>query len=219
MDGKIAALFVNGELEKSDRILDLVTSCELIIAVDGGLTHITKLGLFPHAIIGDLDSVDMDDLKYFEEIGVDIRKFPEEKDQTDLELALQYIIDLGFDRIYLFGASGGRFDHFLGNVYLLTNPDFVDKEIKIMTSQYEMFVCKMVQPIYGKPGDILSLIPITARVVGVETQGLKFPLKNENLIRWESRGISNIFQNDIAEVCFKDGVLLCVHYYKKDQRL
>lgn len=216
MDGKIAALFLNGELEKSDRILDLVSSCEFNIAVDGGLAHITKLGLNPHVIIGDLDSVDKDDLKYFEEIGVDIRKFPEEKDQTDLELAIQYVIDLGFDRIYLFGATGGRIDHFLGNMYLLTNPDFVDKEIKIVTNQFVMFVCKKAQPIFGSPGELISLLPISESVIGVETQGFKYPLKKEDLKRWESRGISNILLNDDAVVRFEDGILLCTHYFKNE---
>ncbi len=214
MDGKIAALFVNGELEKSDRILNLVSSCKLIIAVDGGLAHITKLGLIPHAIIGDMDSVDRDDLKYFEEIGVDVRKFPAEKDQTDLELAIQYLIDLGFDRIYLFGATGGRFDHFLGNMYLLTNPDYIGKNIKIITNQYEMFVCKKMESIFGTTGELVSLLPISKNVLGVETQGLKYPLKKEKLNRWESRGISNIMMNDVAVVQYQEGVLLCIHYFK-----
>jgi len=218
VENKIAAIFVNGEFERSKKTLDLLSEAELIVAVDGGLDHLTKLGVTPHIIIGDLDSVDREKLSYFEDIGVGITKFPEKKDQTDLELALQYVAESGFENIYLLGATGGRIDHFLGNLYLCSNPKFADKEIKLLSKNNELFVCKQNQQIYGQPGDLISLIPISEQVKGIKTQGLEYPLENEDLNRWEARGISNLMVEETAKIHFQSGVLLCVHYFKSETK-
>ncbi len=218
VENKIAAIFVNGEFERSKKTLDLLSEAELIVAVDGGLDHLTKLGVTPHIIIGDLDSVDREKLSYFEDIGVGITKFPEKKDQTDLELALQFVVESGFEKIYLLGATGGRIDHFLGNLYLCSNPKFADKEIKLLSKNNELFVCKQNQQIYGQPGDLISLIPISEQVKGIKTQGLEYPLENEDLNRWEARGISNLMVEETAKIHFQSGVLLCVHYFKSETK-
>ncbi len=218
VENKIAAIFVNGEFERSKKTLDLLSEAELIVAVDGGLDHLTKLGVTPHIIIGDLDSVDREKLSYFEDIGVGITKFPEKKDQTDLELALQFVVESGFEKIYLLGATGGRIDHFLGNLYICSNPNFADKEIKLLSKNNELFVCKQNQQIYGQPGDLISLIPISEQVKGIKTQGLEYPLENEDLNRWEARGISNLMVEETAKIHFQSGVLLCVHYFKSETK-
>lgn len=218
VENKIAAIFVNGEFERSKKILNMLSKAELIVAVDGGLDHLTKLGVTPHIIIGDLDSVDREKLAYFEDIGVGIRKFPEKKDQTDLELALQFVVESGFEKIYLLGATGGRIDHFLGNLYICSNPKFADKEIKLLSKNSELFVCKQDQQIYGQPGDLISLIPISDQVKGIKTQGLEYPLENEDLNRWEARGISNLMVEETAKIHFQSGVLLCVHYFKGETK-
>jgi thiamine pyrophosphokinase len=217
MNDRTATIFVNGEMEKSEKILELVSSSELIVAVDGGLAHVGQLGLIPHIIIGDLDSVDKQDIPHYEELGVIIRQFPQEKDETDLELAIQYVIESGFNRILLLGATGGRIDHFLGNLYLCSNPRFKEIDIKIITNNSEMFFCKKNQEITGEPGDLISLIPISEQVCGVSTQGLKYPLVNEELTRWKSRGISNVMLDKNAEVNFQSGTLFCVHVIKKER--
>jgi len=218
VENKLAAIFVNGEFEGSKKILDMLSEAELIVAVDGGLDHLTKLGVTPHIIIGDLDSVDREKLAYFEEIGVGIRKFPEKKDKTDLELALHYVIESGFEIIYLLGAAGGRIDHFLGNLYLCSNPNFTDKDIKLLSKNSELFICKQNQQIRGQPGDIISLIPISDVVKGIKTQGLEYPLEYEDLNRWEARGISNLMIEEQAKLHFVSGVLLCVHYFKSETK-
>ena len=218
VENKIATIFVNGEFEGSKKILDILSEAELIVAVDGGLNHLTKLGITPHIIIGDLDSIDRDKLVNFEEIGVEIRKFPEKKDQTDLELALQYVVESGFEKIYLLGATGGRIDHFLGNLYICSNPNFADKDIKLLSKNSELFICNHIQQIHGQSGDLISLIPISDVVKGIKTQGLEYPLENEDLNRWEARGISNLLVEETAKIHFESGVLLCVHYFKSETK-
>ncbi len=208
-----AALFVNGEFEKNDRNVKQINQSDLLVAVDGGLQHVMNSGLSPHIIIGDLDSIDLTDLEYFEHNNVDIIKFPIHKDETDLELAVDYVLNLGFDEILILGATGGRIDHFLGNFLFFSNPKFLEVNIKILTKNSEVFYCKSKQMIEGASGDIVSLIPISEVVSSVNTTGLIYPLEGEDLLRWKSRGISNQMTGQTAKIEFGSGELLCVHSF------
>lgn len=208
-----AALFVNGEFEKNDRIMRQISQSDLLIAVDGGLQHVMNSGLTPHIIIGDLDSIDLSDLEYFEHNSVDIIKFPIHKDETDLELAVDHVMNLGFDEILILGATGGRIDHFLVNFLFFSNPKYQNIDIKILTNKSEVLYCKSRQVIEGAVGDMVSLIPISEVVSGVQTTGLMYPLNREDLLRWKSRGISNQMTDPIAKIEFGSGELLCVHSF------
>ena len=208
-----AALFVNGEFEKNDRLIKQINQSELIVAVDGGLQHVMASGFTPHVIIGDLDSINSTDLENFEQTGVDIIKFPVQKDETDLELAVDYVLNLGFEEIFILGATGGRIDHFLGNFLLFSNPKYQQYKISILTKNSEIFYCKTYQPLTGAKGDMVSLIPISEVVLGIKTTGLMYPLNNEDLIRWKSRGISNQMLDHKALIEFESGLLLCVHTF------
>lgn len=208
-----AALFVNGEFEKNNRLMKQINQSDLIVAVDGGLQHVMVSGFTPHVIIGDLDSIDSTDLEYFERSGVDIIKFPVQKDETDLELAVEHVLNLGFEEIIILGATGGRIDHFLENFLLFSNPKYQKYQISILTKNSEVFYCKPCQQLEGVVGDRVSLIPISEIVSGIKTTGLMYPLENEDLLRWKSRGISNQMLDRIGLIEFESGVLLCVHTF------
>lgn len=208
-----AALFINGEFEKNDRIMKQINQSELLVAVDGGLQHVMNSGLTPHIIIGDLDSIDLSDLEYFKHNGTDIVKFPVHKDETDLELAVEHVLKLGSEEILVLGATGGRIDHFLVNFLFFSNPKYQDVDIKILTKNSEVFYCKSRQIIEGASGEIVSLIPISEVVTGVQTAGLMYPLNGEDLLRWKSRGVSNQMIDPIAIIEFGSGELLCVHSF------
>ncbi len=210
---KSVVLIANGEFIKTERIMDIIHLAEFKIAVDGGDNHMKSLGIIPDIIIGDLDSIDLKRLKELEELGVEIKKYNVHKDETDLELAVEYVLETGFEQITILGATGGRIDHFVGNLFLLSNPIYDHKEIKFLTDQEEIFYCNNNQEIIGNPGDLVSLIPISDQVTGVITEGLDYPLNDESLFRWKSRGISNQMSTFIANIRFDTGNLLCIHRY------
>ncbi len=208
-----AALFINGEFEQNDRILMQINQSDLLVAVDGGLQHVMNSGFTPHVIIGDLDLIELTDLEYFEHNGVDIVKFPVKKNETDLELAVEYVLNLEFTEILVLGATGGRIDHFLGNILFFSNPNYMEVNIKILTKNSEIFYCKSKQIVEGASGDTISLIPISEVVARVKTTGLMYPLDAEDLVRWKSRGISNQMIDQTAKIEFETGELLCVHIF------
>ena len=70
----------------------------LVIAADVGLAEANRLGVAVDLLVGDLDSVDPVDLEAFEGAG-GVRRHPEDKDATDLELAITDAIVAGAGRL------------------------------------------------------------------------------------------------------------------------
>ena len=114
-------LFANGVVTDGTmvrRALEGAGSAHILCA-DGGALNAQQFGLTPKTIIGDLDSLNAEQVEEFALAGVEILRFPVDKDETDLELALNWCVDKGASSIIIFGALGGRFDQTLANVYLL----------------------------------------------------------------------------------------------------
>ena len=92
---------------------------DIIICADGGANHIYKTGVKPDMIVGDLDSIDDETLLYYQEQNVLFHKFSSKKDLTDTELAINFALEEGANELVLFGSTGSRLDHTLGNIMLL----------------------------------------------------------------------------------------------------
>ena len=62
----------------------------------------------------------------------------------------------------------------------------------------------------GTPGELLSLLPVHGPVEGVVTDGLLYPLRDEDLPAGSTRGVSNEFVEHAASVSVRSGTLLAV---------
>ena len=114
-----------------------------------------------------------------------------EKDESDLELAIQSVVNRGYSRILIVGALGNRLDHTLANIFLLALPVLQNCEVRLDDGQVAVFLIQKETQIIGKKGDLVSLIPINGPVSGVATEGLYYPLNEETLHPFFTRGISN----------------------------
>jgi thiamine pyrophosphokinase len=206
-----AVIFANGELERPDAAAALMRPDDFILAADGGLQHVRSLGLKPHLLVGDLDSVTQEDLDWLDAQGVEVLKFPVDKDFTDLELAMQTAQERGFKEIMLVAALGGRMDQTQANIALLNQPDFEECNVYLDDGLVEIRLIKKDLTITGKQGDLVSLLPQCGPVAGVITQRLKYPLRSETLTPGGTRGISNVMLAESAEVSLEKGGLLCIH--------
>lgn len=208
-----ALLFANGELNSGvmlDRLLDSLESPHVVCA-DGGARHARALGLTPHAIIGDMDSLSADEVAQFKAARAQIIRYRQAKDETDLELALHYCQKIGAESVSILGALGGRIDQTLANIFLLTLPDFGDMRIGVIDGDQSLCLLPPgSHRIQGARGDTISLIPL-ATVEGVNTGGLRYPLADESLRLGPARGISNVMLTESAAIEFREGLLLLVH--------
>lgn len=207
-----AIIFVNGMLPDPDAARGLIRPDDLLIGVDGGSRHALAMGLVPKIIIGDLDSLSQWEATQADLSGARITEFPQDKDATDLELALEYAFVRAGGNIILIGALGGRVDQTLGNLALLSDPRFAGARID--DGVEEAFFCRDQVEIRGRGGEIVSLIPWGGPVTGVRTQGLRWPLSDETLHPDRTRGISNELIGESSQVSIVSGLLLVVHRRK-----
>ncbi len=203
-------IFANGELPNLEKARALLRDDDFIIAADGGTRHALALGLTPNIIIGDLDSATFD-LRPLTEKGTQIIRHPADKNETDLELAIQHALELNPNSIVIAAALGGRIDQTLANISLLSDERLSQKDVRLDDGVEEVFFCRNAAQVKGNIGDTVSLIPWNGSVGGVAASGLKWTLKNETLFSHKSRGISNEMTAEIATVKIQLGLLLVVH--------
>lgn len=96
---------------------------DLIVGVDRGSLFLEEMRIIPDLALGDFDSLHSNDLARIEKNVKDIRYSNPVKDWTDSELMLRTVFkDYGVSEVYIFGATGGRIDHFLVNLLMILNP-------------------------------------------------------------------------------------------------
>ena len=205
-----AVIFANGEINQMPSAAQLVHGDDVIISVDGGMRHLKALGLKPHLIIGDMDSILPEVLSSAQADGIEILRFPPEKDETDLELAIQLVQQRGFTECLVIGALGGRIDQTLANIWLLLAGPRADFKMVFDDGCEKLSLITDTHTVVGTPGDIISLIPFGTPVTGITTLGLVYPLVDETLYPERTRGLSNVMSAEKAEIKIGSGRLLCI---------
>lgn len=182
---------------------------DVLICADGGGDAALQAGLSPDLVLGDMDSLSPEGRARLQAAGIQLVEHPVEKDQTDIELALDHALALHPGSITITGAlGGGRLDHTLGNVLLLSLPALREIDTRIVAGESEARAVWTEATIRGQPGDYVSLLPLTDRVEGIRTTGLRYPLHDEALIRGFTRGVSNELVGERATVQVAAGCLL-----------
>ena len=205
-------VLASGPAADIDTALRYADPADVVIAADGGTLLADGLGITPSLIIGDLDSTPSDLVTKYSDAGVKIRRYDHNtKWETDTELALLAALEYSPGRIFVLGAIGGRLDHSLANVLVLTHPSFADRDLHILDGNNELFLAKPREwsRIKGHTNDIVSLLPFGVDAQAVTTRGLQWPLNGETLVAGKARGVSNrISDPEAAAVRYDAGQLL-----------
>lgn len=205
-------IFANGVLTQPDRLRAYLRPDDHIFCANGGTRYALALGLTPEAIIGDLDSLEPELVTELETAWVTIHRHPVDKDQTDLELALERAVAEQPDEIVLVTALGGRLDQMLANILLLTQPQYASVKLTLVDgSQWATLLrSHQAETITGQPGDTLSLIPLTPTVTQVTLSGVKWPLEQATLSLGSTWSISNELTGQRANVRIGEGLVLVI---------
>ena len=192
-------IFCAGEFEKPVQPL---SSTDYILAADGGLTHLNKLGITPNGILGDFDS-----LGY---IPNNAQVFPVEKDDTDSMLAARKGLELGYRDFLLYGSlDGPRLDHTVANFQTLQFLADRGAVGCLVGSRYLVTVVKDGKISFpaGCTG-IVSVFCMGNDARGVTLRGLHYPLEDGILTAGFPLGVSNHFTGEPAEISVRQGSLL-----------
>jgi len=198
-----AVIISGGKVSDYVYIKSFVKTDDLVICADSGYEHAKKMGISPDIILGDFDSLS--------DIPTDIKvlRYPPEKDLTDTEIAVEYAFDNGCKEFLFLGATGGRLDHELTNIFLMKQ---ISKRSGAATIIDELNKIRLVTDrltITEPAGTFISLVPLTD-CKGVTTFNLKFPLNDADLYVGKGLGVSNEMMDDQAEVIIKEGFLLVI---------
>ncbi|GAK30665.1 possible thiamine kinase [Weissella oryzae SG25] len=102
------------------------------VAADRGALRLLKLGIVPELVVGDFDSMSATEKALVDaQVARRVAVRPE-KDETDTELLLSLLNeDKSIDEIIIYGATGGRLDQLLSNLWIFTQERFLDLVPKV----------------------------------------------------------------------------------------
>lgn len=191
-------------------------SCEndIWVGVDRGVYTLINKNITPVIAFGDFDSVSNEELQIIESHVKELKRYKPEKNETDMELALNWAVRQEPANIRVFGATGGRLDHLLANVHLLVKPVVEDNDINIVLIDNQNILSLKGPGSYKiekrKDKKYISFVPLTLDVEGLTLEGFKYPLKNRHISIGSTLCISNELINDYGTFSFSKGILLVI---------
>ena len=196
---KRCVIFCAGGFDRPARPIE---NTDLVIAADGGLRHTQALGLTPHIVLGDFDS-----LGYIPAEG---QVFPVEKDDTDAMLAIKKGLAEGCDSFCLYGGlDGPRLDHTVANLQALLY--LADRGASGYLVGLSQIVCVLRNGKVTLPADfegIFSLFCLGEDARGVTVRGAKYNLEQGTLTAGFPLGVSNHFMGKSVTVSVEAGTVL-----------
>ena len=203
-DGQEPALVIaNGEMCAYEILTSLMEWCPYMVVCDGAYTRIKNLQITPDVVIGDFDSL--------ENVGRELHTqyiHLEDQETTDLEKAIDHLVEKGYTDINVIWASGKRLDHTINNFATLAK--YFEIRIVLIDDYSLSFILpKNYKKRYEK-GQALSLVPIHT-CSGITTQNLKYNLDNETLSFGKRSGTSNeATGSGLVEICHTSGLLALI---------
>lgn len=185
------------------------TDDDLVIAADSGANRLLACGYVPDVVIGDMDSIRPEALERLRE-ECQLLPHPVDKDYTDGELALRLAVEKGASEVVIVNDLCGRFDQAMGVAALL----FVCRELGVKAHirghKQRVWLAESTWTQQVQAGDVVSLLPLSETVTVGSTEGLRWPLHNEELLRAATRGVSNEAITETVTVRVNSGDLLVV---------
>ena len=189
-------------------VLSIESNFEEIIAVDSGIEHLLNLSLNPNTLIGDLDSISKKSLDEVKKNGVKILAFNSNKDQTDFELALNYLEEAEKSKVYIIGGESGEIDHLISIFLLIPSKSFFENIIWLYGDKKIIFRQKIELNI--KKLTKFSIIPLSD-LTNLSIDGAEWNLDNENIQFGETLTLRNITNEEQLNIGCDKGVFALIY--------
>lgn len=199
---KEVLILCNGEPPLEDLFRKFRAKADYFIAADGGGNIALQFNEKPDAVVGDLDSFQGSGQESFEII------FRPDQNANDLEKALDLAQKEQGTHITILGATGLRLDQTLKNLSVLKQYDEKFDQLRILDNYGSIRLLESPFEEDIAVGTQISLFPLSGKVSGITTIGLKYPLKNEALENGVRDGSSNEVVQSPVKISHKRGDLL-----------
>jgi len=181
------------------------TAEDLVNAADGGYEKLRQASIRPDLVIGDFDSLGA------APEGEKVITLPVVKDVTDTWAAIELGKERGYGEFWLYGCTGGRFEHTMANVQTLAA--LAAKGMRgwlVSKTQMTTAISAGTMEFGPEHRGFLSVFAHTDRCVGVTLKGLKYELENAELTNLFPLGVSNEFLGVPSSVTIGEGVAVLV---------
>jgi len=201
-DPRKAVLLANGRPPLKGMLERALREETFFMCADGGANAAARMGFRPDLIIGDLDSISRMTQRKF--AGVTTRRIADQG-STDLEKGLSWLVRKGYGAIEIFGATGGRLDHSVGNLSALAKFQW---KARLVTHDDEGSIYPVLSRFEADipPGTTVSLLPLTL-CEGIVTKGFRWNLKYESLALGMRDGTSNVVASSPVSIVVRRGTL------------
>ncbi|MFN3851192.1 MAG: thiamine diphosphokinase [Spirosomataceae bacterium] len=204
-----ALIIANGESCSAELLGQLLEWSPFIVVLDNAIHRVIELGIKVDVLLGDFDrNIDLAQIQE-SQFPIEIVHTPDQ-DKTDLEKALDFLVERGFPAVNIIWATGRRADHTISNI---TNIVRYKSQLQIvMIDDYSVIYPLLPAPStfqkWFAKGTNLSLIPV-GTTIGVDTQNLVYNLDNEQLMIGYRAGNSNAVAEDgIVSISYQSGDLI-----------
>jgi len=182
--GRSVLLFLNGELREPAAAKRLARRVDAVVCADGGARHAKALGLIPHVIVGDMDSLPRPLPRSWKKTAY-LCDFDENR--SDLDKALDFVEQAGMSKVWIAGALGGGLDHELVNLAALESRKG-KMELVVIGGGAARLLGPGRHMLESRRGERFTLL--AAPRAKVTLTGAKYSLRREALGRG-SRGLGN----------------------------
>ncbi len=178
---------------------------DIVIAADGGYKHLLSANINPDIVIGDFDSLGE------APCSDNVIKLNPVKDITDMNAAVDIGVEKGFDKFIIYGATGGRIDHSLANIQLLSS--LSKREIRAEIKNGKTFITAVTDGricFDSTQNGYISVFAHSDVCENVCIKGLKYRLDNATLKNDFALGVSNEFVGEESIISVEKGTLVIV---------
>lgn len=198
-------MIASGNHFSDTKLKQYAKEADYIICADGGFDHAVSIGITPDLLVGDFDSIRTEPTEFLRKV-----KLPTEKDETDSLYALRFAFSKGAKKIVLYGGLGDRLDHSYANICMLQHA--LEREIPMVVTdgKTEVYLTDSCLTLEKPVGTLVSVYAFSDVCEGVCLTGLKYPLTDFMLDKYNILGTSNEFAEAKAEFKVSSGNLLII---------
>ncbi|AQQ53761.1 thiamine diphosphokinase [Planococcus lenghuensis] len=192
------------------------------IGADVGAAILLKQGISLEAAVGDFDSISVEDYAALEKAVQHLERLPAEKDETDMELALNLAVAWNPERIVVTGVTGGRLDHFISALHAVFACQLANPGIEAMIADRNNRIRFLAPGIHTMTGDpnyrYVSLYPFQSEITGLTLKGFKYEVTDERIPFGSTRFTSNELAGE-GEVSIGTGNCLIIESRDADKKM
>lgn len=178
---------------------------DMVIAADAGLRYLEQNGINADLVIGDFDTL------HFKPQHPNVIELNAEKDDTDMLAAVREGINAGYDIFHIYCGMGGRVEHTIANVQLLSELSQNGKQGFLFGQNCILTVITNRTLYFPKTvSGFVSVFSYSEKSEGVYLKGLKYELDNATLTNTFPLGVSNEFTGNESTITVRNGTLLVV---------